>query len=367
MRCLKIISCIMLIFFAAVSTSGCRGGGELVKGAIKSVGKTTKKVPNVVKKHADDVAEIAVDMATTNNNPQGSTRPTAGRAPVSRAMSATKAGAVVAGGAMVANEFQTGALNAKDLSLGTLTMDDRAEKVKEELGNPASVTTDSDGGKRLKYDDAEVVVFNGKISALVSASPALYTARGIHEGSSVQEVFDRYGTDYQKSSYDKQTLYEYSITSADGHPSLLRFAVNNSDGKVAYISERLVQRESESKNNSTGDSAEQTFRNYHKAITDGNYREAYEILSFKQRERMGNFDSYVAGFSNTISSEVSDLRLVSSDEDVCTFDYTLTARDRAQGNRIKVATFKGQVTMAKDKGKWYVRHAKSEKVNERYE
>ncbi len=367
MRCLKIISCIMLIFFAAVSTSGCRGGGELVKGAIKSVGKTTKKVPNVVKRHADDVAEIAVDMATTNNNPQGSTRPTAGKAPVSRAVSATKAGAVVAGGAMVANEFQTGALNAKDLSLGTLTMDDRAEKVKEELGNPDSVTTDSDGGKRLKYDDAEVVVFNGKISALVSASPALYTARGIHEGSSAQEVFDRYGTDYQKSSYDKQTLYEYSITSADGHPSLLRFAVNNSDGKVAYISERLVQRESESKNNSTGNSAEQTFRNYHKAITDGNYREAYEILSFKQRERMGNFDSYVAGFSNTISSEVSDLRLVSSDGDVCTFDYTLTARDRAQGNRIKVATFKGQVTMAKDKGKWYVRHAKSEKVNERYE
>ena len=367
MRCLKIISCIVMIFFAAVSAGGCRGGGELVKGAIKSVGKTTQKVPNVVKRHADDVAEIAVDMATTNNNSQGGTRPTGGKAPVSKAMSATKAGAVVAGGAMVANEFQTGALNAKDLSLGTLTMDDHAEKVKEELGNPASVTTDSDGGKRLKYDDAEVVVFNGKISALVSASPALYTARGIHEGSSAQEVFDRYGTDYLKSSYDKQTLYEYPITSADGHPSLLRFAVNNSDGKVAYISERLVQRENESKNNSAGNSAEQTFRNYHKAITDGNYRAAYEILSYEQREHMGNFDSYVAGFSNTISSEVSDLRLVSSDEDVCTFDYTLTARDRAQGNRIKVATFKGQVTMAKDKGKWYVRHAKSEKVNERYE
>ncbi len=368
MRCLKIISCVVMIFFAAVSASGCKGAGSLAKSAVKSVTKTTQKVPNAVKRHADDVVDIAVDMATTNNNPQGSARPTTGgRAPASKAMSATKAGAVVAGGAMIANELQTGSLNAKDLSLGTLTMDDRAEKVKEELGNPSSVTTDSDGGKRLKYNDAEVVVLNGKISALVSMSPALTTARGIHEGSPAQEVFAKYGTDYQKSSYDKQTLYEYPITSADGHPSLLRFAVNNSDGKVAYISERYVQRETESKNNSASNSAEQAFINYHKAITDGNYREAYEILSYKQRERMGDFDSYVAKFSNTISSEVSDLRLVSSDGDVCTFDYTLTARDRSQGNRIKVATFKGQVTMAKDKGKWYVRHAKSDKVNERYE
>ena len=260
----------------------------------------------------------------------------------------------------------TGALNAKDLSLGTLTMGDRAEKVTQELGRPVSTTTDSDGGKRLKYNDAEVVVKNGKISALVSQSSAFATARGIHEGSTAQEVFDRYGTDYVKTSYDSQTLYEYSITSADGHPCWLRFAVNNSDGRVAYISERVVQSEIAPTGNSTGNSAEQTFRNYHKAITNGNYREAYEILSYKQRERVGNFDSYVARFSNTISSEVTDLRQVSSDADSCTFDYTLTARDRSQG-RIKVATFKGQVTMAKDNGKWYVRYAKSDKVNERYE
>ena len=358
-------------FFLAVSSSGCRGADALVKGAIKSVGKgaskAVQKAPNVVKRHADDVLDVAVDMATTTGSTQGGTRPTGGRAPVSKAMSVTKAGAMVAGGAVVANELQTGSLNAKDLSLGTLTMDDRAEKVKEELGNPISTSTDSDGGKRLKYNDAEVVVYNGKISALVSMSPAFDTARGIHEGSPAQEVFAKYGTDYQKSSYDNQTLYEYSITSADGHPSLLRFAVNNSDGKVAYISERLVQRETESKNNATEISAEQTFRNYHKAITNGNYREAYEILSYKQRERVGDFDSYVTGFSNTISSEVSDLRLVSSDGDACTFDYTLTARDRYQGNKVKVAIFKGQVTMAKDKGKWYVRYAKSDKVNERYE
>lgn len=179
----------------------------------------------------------------------------------------------------------------------------------------------------------------------------------------MQEVFDRYGTNYSKSSYGEQTLYEYTITSPEGHKCLLRFAVNNSDGRVGYISERLVQSESPSQNSS----AEQAFRNYHRAITDGNYRKAYEILSYKQREKMGSLDSYIAGYKDTISSEVTDIRMVSSDIDVATFDYTLKARDRAQGNKVKVATFKGQVTMAKDGGKWYVRTAQSKKVDEHYE
>ena len=113
--------------------------------------------------------------------------------------------------------------------------------------------------------------------------------------------------------------------------------------------------------------AKKTFLNYHRAITEKNYREAYEILSYKQRERVGNFDSYAAGFKDTISSEVNDINFVSSDEDSCTFDYTLTAHDRYHDGRIKTQIFKGQVTMAKDKGRWYVRHAKSTKIDERIE
>ena len=107
--------------------------------------------------------------------------------------------------------------------------------------------------------------------------------------------------------------------------------------------------------------------NYHKAITNKNYREAYEILSYRQRERVGNFDSYAAGFADTISSEVSDLNLISSDEDSRTFDYTVIAHDRYHDGRIKMQVFKGQVTMAKDKGRWYIRVAKSNKVDERIE
>lgn len=268
-----------------------------------------------------------------------------------------------------------GTLSAKDLSLGELSIDDRADKVTSKLGKAISSSTDSEGGNRLKYKDAEVVIRNGKVSALVSLSSNFATARGIREGSSIQEVLDKYGTGNMKTALGEQTLYEYPITSADGHPCLLRFAVNNSTGKVDYISERFVQTEpqrNEPTNNATttanvDSDAKQTFINYHKAITNRNYREAYETLSYAQRDRMGSFDSYVSGFADTISSEVTELRQVSSDADSCTFDYTLTARDRVQGNRVKVQTFKGQVTMAKDKGRWFIRRAESKKVNEKIE
>ena len=90
-------------------------------------------------------------------------------------------------------------------------------------------------------------------------------------------------------------------------------------------------------------------------------------MSYAQKERVGDFNSYSEGYVNTISSEVSDIKLKSSEGDSYTFDYTLTARDRNRGGGVKVQTFDGQVTMAKDSGRWYIRHARSSKTGERIE
>lgn len=111
--------------------------------------------------------------------------------------------------------------------------------------------------------------------------------------------------------------------------------------------------------------AKTAFINYHKAITNKNYREAYETLSYKQRERVGDYDSWVKGFDDTITSEVSSMTLTSSEENAYTFDYTLTARDRHDGGNVKVQVFEGQVTMAEDNGRWYVRYAKSNRVDQK--
>jgi len=132
------------------------------------------------------------------------------------------------------------ALSAQDLSLGNLTIHDREDKVQSIFGNPIS-SSNENNSRRLKFKDIEVVLRQGKVSALVSLSSAVTTPRGIHEGSSIQEVFDKYGTNYKKTSYGDETLYEYVIQSSEGRSCYLRFAINDSNGKVAYISVRFVQ------------------------------------------------------------------------------------------------------------------------------
>ena len=136
---------------------------------------------------------------------------------------------------------QTGALNALDLSLGNFSIDDPESKVRQALGTPLKTSTDNDGSARLTYDAIEFVIRNGKICALVSQTSAVSTPRGIHDGSPAQEVFDLYGTDYQSSTFEGSTLYEYTITSRDGTPCWLRFAVRDGDRRVEYISARFVQ------------------------------------------------------------------------------------------------------------------------------
>ena len=135
---------------------------------------------------------------------------------------------------------QIGALNGLDLSLDALTIGDNEDKVYKFLGQPNTTRQGEKGRTHLKYANVTVVLYQGKISALVSQTAAYGTPRGIHEGSAVDDVFKEYGTNYNLSEYDNDSLYEYPINSVDGTPCLLRFAVRNSDGKVNYISMRFA-------------------------------------------------------------------------------------------------------------------------------
>lgn len=135
---------------------------------------------------------------------------------------------------------QNGALNGLDLSLDALTIGDTEDKVYKFLGQPNTTRQGEKQRTHLKYSNVEVVLYQGKISALVSQTSAYSTPRGIHEGSAADEVFKEYGTDYNFAEYENDGLYEYPITSVDGIPCLLRFAVRNSDGKVNYISMRFA-------------------------------------------------------------------------------------------------------------------------------
>ena len=66
---------------------------------------------------------------------------------------------------------QFGELNALDLSLGALTIEDDEEKVFKVLGQPHEKKYEDYGIRRLKYDLLDVVIQNGKISAFVCRLP----------------------------------------------------------------------------------------------------------------------------------------------------------------------------------------------------
>lgn len=135
---------------------------------------------------------------------------------------------------------QTGNLNPLDLSIGSLTIDDSEDKVYKVLGQPPDKKIE-DYGRRLKYDSLEVVIRNGKISAFVCWKPSLSTPREIHSGSTLEEVFKAYGSNYKANPYGDLMLYEYEIFSADGHKTLLRCAVKVSNNIVDYISMRYAE------------------------------------------------------------------------------------------------------------------------------
>ena len=314
----KIFLCIAMIFFVAVS-GGCAGTKVVtgaVKGAGKAVSKTTKKIPGVVK---DQAADMAIDYAMSGGGKSDGARPAGGKPSVSRA---AKSGMVMAGGAAVASE---------------LLADDRHWIQDRESGaylwNP-------------EPQDGETISWSGGV---VNDGGTLYA--------------DGPGT---VTWYKNGRVIQRDEGSFDHGRHHGRFSHTFPSGNVEYSNWDHGTEVFVGSGNDNVSEARQAYYSYHRAITNGNYREAYNLLSSKQKQRVGNFDSYVEGFSNTISSEVTDLTLVSSDADSCTFDYTVVARDHARGG-VKVQTFRGEVTMAKDGGRWFVRYARSNKINERYE
>lgn len=85
--------------------------------------------------------------------------------------------------------------------------------------------------------------------------------------------------------------------------------------------------------NSAEDEARQAFVEYHRAITNKDYGSAYATLTVEQKNRIGDFSSYSTGYTDTLSSEVSNLFPVNVSDDSVTFNYELTARNKMQGNK----------------------------------
>ena len=351
--------------------------------------------------------------------------------------------------------------NAKsELSLNGMDLGISVNEATMRLGNPMKIE-EVDGYERYIYpNDFYIAVINGKVDAFVTGDPKYKTLRGLHVGSTYDEVIDAYGTNSKDMQADNLTLHEYPFNSIEGKYGLLRFAVNTS-GRVEYISIRTAEeapslgenwikdskgvylwnpepQEGESitwsgsfvqdgnykyaegngivkwynkngevvqvdegnfkhgqrhgkfrhtfksgnvefinwdngkevpKNNSDIDEnvkqAATAFVAYHKAITNKNFSAAFDLFTDERKSDMDyNIQAFARGYSDTITSEITDLSLVSKSPEVIVLDYVLDARDRAGDGRTLYQQFRGRVVMRKVYDEWKIASTESKRIKE---
>lgn len=240
-----------------------------------------------------------------------------------------------------------------ELGLGEIELGDKPRKVQELFGQAKATETK---GKETHhhYDTLDVVTINGQVHSLISESPALATKRGIHVGSSLQDVIAAYGDSQMKSSIENLDLYEYGFSSKHNDYGLLRFAINQSTGKVDYISIRIPDSFAGNKSEERPDAASQkapiqVLHDFHRNITNHRYRQAYSSLSKKIQSEM-TYDGWVAGFQTTVQSSVTNIRVISQTQNEVQLTYILKAVDNPGGTSF----FKGSAVLIKTPVGWKI-------------
>ena len=115
----------------------------------------------------------------------------------------------------------------------------------------------------------------------------------------------------------------------------------------------------ENKRNVPG--AEATLRAFHKAITAKEYRTAFNCLGPGMQSYVGGYDKFVTGYSTTISSTLTEMRTVSTDNANAVIEYTLEAKDQLKAG-ISIQYFKGKANLQIINGEWKIVEVTAKKV-----
>ncbi|WP_037353223.1 hypothetical protein [Selenomonas sp. FC4001] len=246
-----------------------------------------------------------------------------------------------------------------DLSLGGVDLDISLDDLHSKLGKEKSHENGKEGHVFYFYDGMKVGTKGGVVTSFVSDGAACSTKRGIHEGSTLQEVIDAYGSDAMKTNYEGLVLYEYNFKSLTGNDGILRFAINGQN-KVDYISVRIPEAPKVD-TQAVGNAAKNVVASYHKYITNRDYRSAYNLLNDNMQNTMGSYDNWTRGFANTIESRVTDLQVSDVQADRAEVSFILVARDRRPGG-YEENRFRSTATVVKDGGAWKIAAVNNKKI-----
>ncbi len=125
-------------------------------------------------------------------------------------------------------------------TLGNVKLGYSLAEAESSLGSPSKKTVKEKGKLRYEYPLMDVAYDYGALVGMAADDASVSTPKGIHAGSSLQEVLNKYGSDYMLSTYDNLDLYEYKFSDENKRPYLLRFAIRQDTGNVKYISIRYV-------------------------------------------------------------------------------------------------------------------------------
>ena len=125
-------------------------------------------------------------------------------------------------------------------SLGSVTLGDSIEATNSKLGEATKKTVKEANKLRYEYPTMDVAYDYGRVVGIAADDKNIKTSKGIHAGSSLQDVFNNYGKNYILSNYENLELYEYTYKDDTNRDYILRFAVKQGSGVVKYISIRYA-------------------------------------------------------------------------------------------------------------------------------
>ncbi len=131
-----------------------------------------------------------------------------------------------------------------------------------------------------------------------------------------------------------------------------------------YLKDKVSPNKEKQENKNVSDAGIKFFE-FHRYITEHELRSAYNCLSNDFKNKM-TYDGWAPGFDKTLSSNPSNLQVVSSEPNRVVFTYDLEARDK-ENNKVKVQNFKGTTILIKQNGSWSIDSIVADKKGEHIE
>lgn len=99
--------------------------------------------------------------------------------------------------------------------------------------------------------------------------------------------------------------------------------------------------------------AKEVLVGYYLAIADRRMREAYNALSWEMQNQLGTFETFSRGYDTTLSNDVSNIKVISENDNAVILSYQLTSKDNING-QIIAQVFLGEATLSKIDGRWLI-------------